>query len=73
MTLQENVYAESKSASSAVPLLEIKPLNRLENLPTPFAQSDLSQYAEINDQPGFSFNKIYLLAKKIGFPVKFGL
>jgi hypothetical protein len=36
-------------------------------------QSDLSQFTEIDDQPKFSFNKTYLLAKKIGFPVKFGL
>jgi len=36
-------------------------------------QDELSQFTEINDQPRFSFNRTYLLAKKIGFPVKFGL
>ncbi len=71
--LQENVYVESMSTSDSVPLLEIKPLRHLENLPKPFGQSDLSQFTEIDDQPRFSFNKTYLLAKKIGFPVKFGL
>jgi hypothetical protein len=143
---QENLYAESKSASYSAPPFEITPLSDLENLPTPdngatasptfasklastvkklsenhnllsdyhlilvlgallrnalviqgtgsdcradkspsaamndnlqewhkIGQSDLSQFTEIDDQPKFSFNKTYLLAKKIGFPVKFGL
>ncbi len=73
MMLQENVYAESKSTSDSVPQLKIKPLSRLENLPTPFAQSELSQFSAINDQPRYSYNRTYLLAKKIGFPAEFAL
>jgi len=38
-----------------------------------FGQNDSSQVTEIDDQPRHSYNRAYLLAKKIGFPVKFGL
>ncbi len=73
--LQENLSPKTVSPPYSESLLEIEPLQHLANLPK-LAHGTITAgplATSLDDQPRYSYNKIYLLAQKIGFPTEFEL
>ncbi len=70
--------------SSSLTLHNLEPKYRIDKSPTSNINSniaewdklekeDLIQYIDLKDQPRYSHNEIYQLAKQIGFPTNFEL